>query len=135
MRAIGQANKSNLFLIIIPCHRVIGKNNNLIGYAGAHTDVQLKLIGVDDPKLSNSIEIKYISNYIRAGRNATLERAQESLNNNEEKIKKLIIKIQEKQIAKISRGKNLVYSYFYNIWRYKYKNRDRGFNVNDDCIG
>lgn len=89
MRAIGQANKSNLFLIIIPCHRVIGKNNNLIGYAGAHTDVQLKLIGVDDPKLSNSIEIKYISNYIRAGRNATLERAQESLNNNEEKIKKL----------------------------------------------
>lgn len=94
-----------------------------------------ELLGFDNPKLSNSIEIKYISNYIRAGRNATLKRAQESLNNNEEKIEKIIIKIQEKQIAKISRGKNLVYSYFYNIWIYKYKNRDKGFNVNDDCIG
>lgn len=47
VRAISQANKSNLFPIIILCHRVIGKNNNLIGYVGAHTDVQLKLIELE----------------------------------------------------------------------------------------
>ncbi|MGL5084782.1 MAG: methylated-DNA--[protein]-cysteine S-methyltransferase [Clostridium sp.] len=44
VRAIGQANKSNLFPIIIPCHRVIGKNNKLRGYAGHNIGVQLKLI-------------------------------------------------------------------------------------------
>ncbi|MGL5352956.1 MAG: methylated-DNA--[protein]-cysteine S-methyltransferase [Clostridium sp.] len=44
VRAIGQANKSNLLPIIIPCHRVIGKNNKLRGYAGHNIGVQLKLI-------------------------------------------------------------------------------------------
>lgn len=44
IRAIGQANKSNPIPIIIPCHRVIGKNKKLIGYAGNHTDIQEKLI-------------------------------------------------------------------------------------------
>ena len=44
VRAIGQANKANPIPIVIPCHRVIGKNNKLIGYAGNHTDIQSKLI-------------------------------------------------------------------------------------------
>lgn len=44
VRAIGQANKANPIPIIIPCHRVIGKNKKLIGYAGNHTDIQEKLI-------------------------------------------------------------------------------------------
>ena len=34
MRAIGQANSRNPISIIIPCHRVIGKNGSLTGYAG-----------------------------------------------------------------------------------------------------
>ena len=32
-RAVGQANGHNPFPIIIPCHRVIGKNGRLTGYA------------------------------------------------------------------------------------------------------
>jgi O-6-methylguanine DNA methyltransferase len=32
-RAIGKANKSNPLPIVIPCHRVIGSNSKLIGYA------------------------------------------------------------------------------------------------------
>lgn len=47
VRAIGQANKSNLLPIIIPCHRVIGKNSELRGYAGDNIDVQLKLIELE----------------------------------------------------------------------------------------
>ena len=34
IRAIGQANSRNPIPIIIPCHRVIGKNGSLTGYAG-----------------------------------------------------------------------------------------------------
>jgi methylated-DNA-[protein]-cysteine S-methyltransferase len=33
-RAIGQANNRNPIAIIIPCHRVIGANKKLTGYAG-----------------------------------------------------------------------------------------------------
>lgn len=33
-QAVGGAVGANPIAIIIPCHRVIGKNNNLVGYAG-----------------------------------------------------------------------------------------------------
>lgn len=34
VRAVGKANGSNPIPIIIPCHRVIGSDNSLVGYAG-----------------------------------------------------------------------------------------------------
>lgn len=34
VRAVGAANGANPIAIIIPCHRVIGKNGSLTGYAG-----------------------------------------------------------------------------------------------------
>jgi methylated-DNA-[protein]-cysteine S-methyltransferase len=34
IRAIGLANGQNPVAIIIPCHRVIGKNGDLVGYGG-----------------------------------------------------------------------------------------------------
>ncbi len=33
-RAVGSANGSNPIPIVVPCHRVIGSNGNLTGYAG-----------------------------------------------------------------------------------------------------
>lgn len=33
-RAVGNANSKNIISIIIPCHRVIGSNKSLTGYAG-----------------------------------------------------------------------------------------------------
>lgn len=33
-RAIGMANNKNPIMIIVPCHRVIGTNGKLVGYAG-----------------------------------------------------------------------------------------------------
>ncbi len=33
VRAVGAANGRNPFPLVIPCHRVIGKNNKLTGYA------------------------------------------------------------------------------------------------------
>ena len=33
-RAVGGANGKNILSIVVPCHRVIGSNNTLTGYAG-----------------------------------------------------------------------------------------------------
>ncbi|MEO5984422.1 MAG: methylated-DNA--[protein]-cysteine S-methyltransferase [Ferruginibacter sp.] len=34
IRAVGTANSKNKIAIIVPCHRVIGSNGSLVGYAG-----------------------------------------------------------------------------------------------------
>lgn len=34
VRAVGNANNKNKIMIVIPCHRVVGKNGKLVGYAG-----------------------------------------------------------------------------------------------------
>lgn len=34
VRAVGHANNKNKIAIIIPCHRVIGSNKKMVGYAG-----------------------------------------------------------------------------------------------------
>lgn len=47
VRAIGQANKANRYPIIIPCHRVIGKNSSLTGYAGTRVDLKEKLLKLE----------------------------------------------------------------------------------------
>lgn len=37
IRAVASANGANAISIIVPCHRVIGKNGKLVGYAGGLT--------------------------------------------------------------------------------------------------
>ncbi|WP_423127698.1 methylated-DNA--[protein]-cysteine S-methyltransferase [Gaoshiqia sp. Z1-71] len=34
VRAVGGANSKNPLAILVPCHRVVGRNNKLVGYAG-----------------------------------------------------------------------------------------------------
>ena len=46
-RAIGMANNKNHIPIIIPCHRVIGSNGKLVGYAGG-LNVKEKLLNIDN---------------------------------------------------------------------------------------
>ncbi len=45
-RAVGMANNKNPIMIIVPCHRVIGKNGTLGGYAGG-LDVKIKLLQLE----------------------------------------------------------------------------------------
>ena len=45
-RAIGMANNKNPIPIIIPCHRVIGKNGSLTGFAGG-LDVKQQLLELE----------------------------------------------------------------------------------------
>lgn len=45
-RAVGMANNKNPIMIIIPCHRVIGKNGALVGYA-AGLNIKEKLLNLE----------------------------------------------------------------------------------------
>ena len=45
-RAVGMANHYNPIMIIIPCHRVIGANGQLVGYAGG-LDVKRRLLDLE----------------------------------------------------------------------------------------
>lgn len=47
VRAVGQANKANELPIIIPCHRVIGKNGDLVGFAGDKISVKRFLLELE----------------------------------------------------------------------------------------
>lgn len=46
VRAVGMANHYNPLPVIIPCHRVIGKNGTLTGYAGG-LSVKAKLLALE----------------------------------------------------------------------------------------
>jgi methylated-DNA-[protein]-cysteine S-methyltransferase len=53
VRAIGQANKANRLPIIIPCHRVIGKNKTLTGYAGKRVNIKEQLLLIEGAQYKN----------------------------------------------------------------------------------
>lgn len=48
-RAVGMACNKNPLMIIVPCHRVIGKNKKLVGYAGG-IDIKQKLLDLEGSK-------------------------------------------------------------------------------------
>ena len=45
-RAVGRANSKNPLSIIVPCHRVIGTNGKLTGYAGG-VDMKKRLLQIE----------------------------------------------------------------------------------------
>ncbi len=46
-RAVGCANYQNPLPILIPCHRVIGKNGKLVGYKGDNTSLKEYLLRIE----------------------------------------------------------------------------------------
>lgn len=46
-RAVGMANNRNPILIIVPCHRVVGSNGSLVGYA-CGLEVKKELLKIED---------------------------------------------------------------------------------------
>ena len=59
-RAVGMANHRNPIGVIVPCHRVIGKNGNLTGYAGG-LDIKQRLLELEGtilPLISDGTKAK-----------------------------------------------------------------------------
>lgn len=52
VRAVGMANNKNPLMIVVPCHRVIGSNGKLVGYAGG--------LGVKQHLLELERKYKYV---------------------------------------------------------------------------
>ena len=48
VRAVANANGANAIAIIIPCHRIIGSNQQLTGYAGG-LDIKHRLLKLENP--------------------------------------------------------------------------------------
>lgn len=49
-RAVGMANGRNPIPIIVPCHRIIGADGSMTGYAGG-LDRKVQLLGLESPAL------------------------------------------------------------------------------------
>lgn len=47
VRAVGQANRRNPVPVLLPCHRVIGTNGSLVGYAGSKVDLKERLLRLE----------------------------------------------------------------------------------------
>jgi methylated-DNA-[protein]-cysteine S-methyltransferase len=45
-RAVGMANHDNPLAVVIPCHRVVGSNGSLTGYAGG-LDLKAQLLSIE----------------------------------------------------------------------------------------
>ena len=52
MRAVGMANNKNPLPIVVPCHRVIGKDGSMVGYAGG-LPLKKKLLKMESEKTSS----------------------------------------------------------------------------------
>ncbi|MCU0390687.1 MAG: methylated-DNA--[protein]-cysteine S-methyltransferase [Thermoflexibacter sp.] len=59
IRAVANANGANAISIIVPCHRVIGSDGALVGYAGG-LDTKMKLLSLEN-KQFGTVQSKQIT--------------------------------------------------------------------------
>jgi methylated-DNA-[protein]-cysteine S-methyltransferase len=58
IRAVANANGANAISIIVPCHRIVGSNGALVGYAGG-LNTKKKLITLERSNTSNEIQLSF----------------------------------------------------------------------------
>lgn len=71
VRAVGMANNKNPIPIIIPCHRVIGKNGDLTGYGGG-LPMKRKLLHLEQLVITKQKESKSDRKTVSSLPNATI---------------------------------------------------------------
>lgn len=58
IRAVSTANGANAISILVPCHRIIGSNGKLVGYAGG-LHAKSKLIKMENPTMNSQLDLFY----------------------------------------------------------------------------
>ncbi len=53
-RAIGMANNKNPITVVVPCHRVVGSNGSLVGYAGG-LERKTAFLDIESNNLFNNV--------------------------------------------------------------------------------
>lgn len=56
VRAVASANGANAISILVPCHRIIGKNGNLVGYAGS-LPVKKQMLDIENPLRKTQLKL------------------------------------------------------------------------------
>ena len=72
VRAVGAANGRNPIPIIVPCHRVIGSNGSLTGYAGG-TDMKRQLLELEAQIIDHRPGVSDIMRCQRRGHKGIIE--------------------------------------------------------------
>jgi methylated-DNA-[protein]-cysteine S-methyltransferase len=54
VRAVANANGANAIALVIPCHRIIGRDNSLVGYAGG-LQAKQTLLDLERPNLFSNM--------------------------------------------------------------------------------
>ncbi len=56
IRAVASANGANALSILVPCHRIIGSNGKLVGYAGG-IHAKSKLLKMENPTMNAQLDL------------------------------------------------------------------------------
>ncbi|MDX2444846.1 MAG: methylated-DNA--[protein]-cysteine S-methyltransferase [Bacteroidales bacterium] len=56
IRAVASANGANQISIIVPCHRIVGSNGKLVGYAGG-LQVKMKLLNLENAIINGQMRL------------------------------------------------------------------------------
>lgn len=119
--------KGNPYIFVV---QVTGGGSSNNGFIEINNVLECKGL-----KINNFEEIKYISNYTRAGRNPSNERAIEAIRNEEGKLKAFIDSIKARKNKDVSLNKQMLGNFVHDMWKNKYKKKDKNFVSNSNCIG
>lgn len=122
---------------------VMNKNTYVFGVecSGGGTGIAFTMMNEalkksNNPLLKSCERIAFKSNYIRAGRNHPKgEDAKKVVDNNNLRIESFAENVKNKVTTPIKDNNVLIQRIFHNMWRDAYKNKDKGFNVNETCTG
>ncbi|MDG2455395.1 MAG: MGMT family protein, partial [Bacteroidia bacterium] len=56
IRAVATANGANAIAIIVPCHRIVGSDGSLVGYAGG-LPAKKELLALENPDRGRQLEL------------------------------------------------------------------------------
>jgi len=105
------------------------------GGGGANNSFsQINKLLPHNQKINNYCTIKYISNYTRMSKNPTETRAKNAIKENESVLFSFIESLEKREINSKD-FKSVIGDIEYKLWKDYYKNKDKKFNVNDNCIG